>query len=103
MSVLISIRPDRLMAALGKDDPRKGNPRQDEDGLAARLLYGWPDPPAFRPIAQRRAARDDQALDLLRSIGKVVRSPADPLVLALDEGAAKAFDAFLAEIGRAHV
>jgi uncharacterized protein DUF3987 len=96
MSVLISIRPDRLLAALGKDDPRKGSPRQDEDGLAARLLYGWPDPPAFRPIAQRRAARDDQALDLLRSIGKVVRSPADPLVLALDEGAAKAFDAFLA-------
>ena len=96
MSVLISIRPDRLMASLGKDDPRKGNPRQDEDGLAARLLYGWPDPPAFRPIAERRAARDDQALDLLRSIGRVARSPADPLVLALDAAAAKAFDAFLA-------
>ena len=96
MSVLISIRPDRLLAALGKDDPRKGNPRQDEDGLAARLLYGWPDPPAFRPIAERRAARDEQALDLLRSIGRVARSPADPLVLALDESAAKAFNAFLA-------
>ena len=40
MSVLISIRPDRLMAALGQDDPRKGSPRQDEDGLAARLLAG---------------------------------------------------------------
>ena len=98
MSVLISIRPDRLMAALGKDDPRKGNPRQDEDGLAARLLYGWPDPPAFRPIAERRAARNDQALDLLRSIGKVARSPANPLVLALDDPAAKAFNAFLAEL-----
>ena len=98
MSVLISIRPDRLMAALGKDDPRKGNPRQDEDGLAARLLYGWPDPPAFRPIAERRAARNDQALDLLRSIGRIARSPADPLVLALDEGAAKAFNAFLADL-----
>jgi hypothetical protein len=96
MSVLISIRPDRLMAALGKDDPRKGNPRQDEDGLAARLLYGWPDPPAFRPIAERRAARNDQALDLLRCIGRIARSPADPLMLALDDSAAKAFDAFLA-------
>jgi hypothetical protein len=96
MSVLISIRPDLLMASLCKDDPRKGNPRQDEDGLAARLLYGWPDPPAFRPIAERRAARDEQALDLLRSIGRIARSPADPLVLALDAAAAKAFDAFLA-------
>jgi hypothetical protein len=96
MSVLISIRPDRLMAALGTDDPRKANARQDEDGLAARLLYGWPDPPAFRPIAERRAARNDQALDLLRSIGRIARSPADPLVLALDPAAAKAFDAFLA-------
>ncbi|MGZ5903533.1 MAG: DUF3987 domain-containing protein [Reyranella sp.] len=38
MSVLISIRPDRLLAALGKDDPRKGNPRHDVDGLVARLL-----------------------------------------------------------------
>jgi hypothetical protein len=91
MSVLISIRPDRLLAALGKGDARK-----DEDGLAARLLYGWPDPPVFRPIAERRAARDEQALDLLRSIGRVVRSPAHPLVLALDDSAAKAFDAFLA-------
>jgi len=91
MSVLISIRPDRLMAALGKDDPR-----QDDDGLAARLLYGWPDPPTFRPIAERRPARDDQTLDLLRSIGRTARSPANPLVLALDDSAAKKFDAFLA-------
>ena len=93
MSVLISIRPDRLMAALGKDDPG-----QDDEGLAARLLYAWPDPPAFRPIAERRAARNDQALDLLRSIGRVARSPADPLVLALDAAAAKEFDAFLADL-----
>ncbi|MGZ5912196.1 MAG: DUF3987 domain-containing protein, partial [Reyranella sp.] len=98
MSVLISIRPDRLLAALGKDDPRKGNPRQDEDGLAARLLYGWPDPPDFRSIAERRAARDEVALDLLRGIARVARSPANPLVLVLDEGAAKEFDAFLARL-----
>jgi hypothetical protein len=93
MSMLISIRPDRLMAALGKDDPGK-----DDDGLAARLLYAWPDPPAFRPIAERRPARDDQALDLLRSISRVARSPTDPLVLALDAPAAKTFDAFLADL-----
>ena len=103
MSVLVSIRPDGLKAALGHDDPReedapKGKRRQDEDGLAARLLYGWPDPPPFRPIAERRAARDEQTLDLLRSIGKVARSLANPLVLALDEPAAKAFNAFLAEL-----
>ncbi len=51
-----------------------------------------------RPIAERRPARDEQALDLLRSISRVVRSPADPLVLALDAAAAKAFDAFLADL-----
>ena len=98
MSVLISIRPDRLLAALGKDDAHKDDPRQDEDGLAARLLYAWPDPPAFRPIAERRLARDEQALDLLRSIGRTARSPADPLVLALDPAAAQQFDAFLADL-----
>jgi hypothetical protein len=93
MSVLISIRPDRLMAALGQDDLRK-----DDHGLAARLIYAWPDPPAHRPIAERRPARDEQALDLLRSISRTARSPADPLVLALDPAAAKAFDAFLADL-----
>ncbi|HTG20926.1 MAG TPA: DUF3987 domain-containing protein [Reyranella sp.] len=98
MSVLISIRPDRLMAALGKDDPRKDDPRRDDDGLAARLLYAWPDPPPFRPVAERRPARDEQALDLLRSISRVVRARADPLVLALDPAAAKAFDGFLADL-----
>ena len=98
MSVLITIRPDRLLPALGNDDARNGSPRGDEDGLAARLLYGWPDPPSFRPIAERRAALDEQTLDLLRSIGRTARSPANPLVLALDEPAAKAFNAFLAEL-----
>ena len=73
MSVLISIRPDRLVAAL--EDRRT-------DGLAARLLYAWPDPPGLRPLAERRPARDEQALDLLRSISRVAGSLADPLVLA---------------------
>ncbi len=87
MSVLISIRPDRLVAALDQDD-----------GLAARLLYAWPDPPGHRPLAERRPARDEQALDLLRSISRVAGSLADPLVLAPDASAAKAFDAFLADL-----
>lgn len=95
MSLLITIRPDRLIAALGKGDARK-----DEHGLAARLLYGWPDPPSFRPIAARRAARDEQTLDLLRCVSRAARSSANPLVLTLDEGAAKAFDAFLAGLHR---
>jgi hypothetical protein len=72
--------------------------RQDDHGLAARLIYAWPDPPAHRPIAERRPARDEQVLDLLRSISRVARSPADPLVLALDAPAAKKFDAFLADL-----
>ena len=81
-------------------DPSRsaGGGAGQDDGLAARLLYAWPDPPAYRPLAERRPARDEQALDLLRSISRVVRSPADPLVLALDAAAAKAFDAFLADL-----
>jgi hypothetical protein len=88
LSVLVSIRPDRLVEALRKGD----------DGLAARFLYAWPDAPGWRPLAERRSAHDEQALDLLRHIACVARPPADPLVLALDPSAAKAFDGFLAKL-----
>jgi hypothetical protein len=89
LSVLLTIRPERLMQALGNDG---------DDGLPARFLYAWPESPDHRPLAGRRAARDDLALDLLRRIGQVARPPAEPLALAFDPSAAKAFDAFLADL-----
>src|SRR5882757_1321021 len=78
-------RPGRF--AQGQPAPGRGRAR----GTAAL----WLARPAGLP-PHRRAARNDQALDLLRSIGRVARSPADPLVLALDDSAGKAFNAFLA-------
>jgi hypothetical protein len=94
LSVLGAIRPDRLEESL----------RQADSGLAARFLYAWPDPPTYCPLAERRTARDEQALDLLRRMLKVARTPLNPLVLAFDKDALKAFDGFLSmlhlELGR---
>ena len=52
--------------------------------LAARLLYGWPDLPPYCPLAERKPARDDQALAMLRRIARKARTPDDPLVLVVD-------------------
>ena len=44
VSVLGTLQPDRLPKALEAAD----------DGLAARFLYSWPDPPPYCPLRERR-------------------------------------------------
>ena len=90
VNVLGTTRPEHLMAALGKADT----------AIAARFLYIWPDPPPYCALAERRPPNDDVALDLLRKIRRVARSPINPLVLPLDAEATKAFDGFLGQLHR---
>ena len=78
------------MAAVSKADA----------AIVARFLYAWPDPPAYCALSERRNANNDLALDLLRRVRRVVRTPANPLILPLDAEATKAFDSFLATLHR---
>lgn len=65
------------------------------DGLAARILFAWPNPAPWRPVADAKPAREDEAVTMLHRLGSAVGSPKRPLVLAFDEAALKAFDRFL--------
>lgn len=86
ISILGALEPDRLAPAL----------RRGEESLAARFLYAWPALPPFRPLADRKPARDDEALALLRAIRARAGTMSEPLCLSLDAGALAALDAFLA-------
>ena len=95
VSVLGAFHPDRLAGQLSGSD----------EGLAARLLYSWPYPPPYCPLKERRPAPDGEAFEMLRRIAGAAGTPDEPLVLHFDDGAAEAFDGFLAglhaEIGEA--
>ncbi len=86
VSVLATIQPDRLQEAL----------RENDDALAARFLYAWPGAQPYRALADLRIARDDEALDMLRRLARLARTPGDPLVLVFDQHGVKALDGFLA-------
>jgi hypothetical protein len=90
VSVLGTMRPEHLMAAVSKADA----------AIVARFLYAWPDPPPYCALSERRHANNDVALDLLRRVRRVARTPVNPLILPLDAEATKAFDSFLARLHR---
>ena len=71
--------------------------REVDDGMAARLLYAWPDRPPYTPLLQRRGGHDDRALGRLRQIAAASASAENPLVLKLDVDAVKLLDEFCAE------
>lgn len=84
VSVVGSIQPDRLGEAFQGSD----------DGMAARFLYAWPEPPKYRSILERREARDGDALAMLQHIAGVVGTAEQPLTLALDPDTAAFLDGF---------
>jgi Protein of unknown function (DUF3987) len=86
VSVLATIQPDRLQEAL----------RENDDALAARFLYAWPGAQPYRALADLQIARDDEALQMLRRLARLARTPSDPLVLVFDQHGVKALDGFLA-------
>jgi Protein of unknown function (DUF3987) len=86
VSILGTLRPDGLKEAL----------RQGNDDLAAGFLYAWPGPQPYRPVADRKIARDDEALEMLRRLHRLAHTPDDPLVVPFDQHGVKALDGFLA-------
>ncbi len=86
VSILATTPPDRLKEVLEEGD----------DGPAARFLYAWPGPQPYCPLANGKIAQDDDALRMLRRIGRLARTPDDPLVLSFDQRGVEAFDGFLA-------
>ena len=90
VGVLGTIRPEHLMAALGKADA----------SIVARVLYTWPDPPTYCALGERRTPNNDMALDLLRRVHRAARTPLNPLILPLNAEATKAFDSFLSVLHR---
>ena len=64
VSVVGSIQPDRLAEVFEGSD----------DGMAARFLYAWPELPAYTSLMDRRTARDDEALAMLRAIAAALGS-----------------------------
>src|SRR6185312_7267441 len=79
VSVVGSIQPDRLADALQGGD----------DGMAARFLYSWPDPPPYRPLGQRCLAHDDAALARLQAIAGFTGSAETPRTVGFDDAASR--------------
>ena len=88
VSIVGTIQPDRLADAI----------RGGDDGMAARFLYVWPDPPAYTSLMERRAPLDDAALASLQRIAKTAGTADAPHVMAFDWEAMGLFDTFLAEL-----
>jgi hypothetical protein len=85
ISLLATVLPERL-----------GETLADDHGLAARLLYAWPQLANWCPLAERPALREDEALKRLRRVMQRVGTPDDPLELVVDTHGQKAFDSVLA-------
>jgi len=85
VSIAGSIQPDRLAEAFQGSD----------DGMAARFLYAWPELPKYTSLMDRRIARDDEALAMLRAIATVAANPEQPLTLTFEHDALAHFDGFL--------
>ena len=72
-----------------------------DDGRAARLLYAWPAPPAWRSLRDCPALRESDAVNALQRIAHVADDPLRPLGLSFADGAVDAFDRQLARMHQA--
>ena len=61
VSILETIRPERLMEAL----------RSGDDSLAARFLFAWPGPQPYRALAVVERSRDEEILQRLRALSRL--------------------------------
>lgn len=86
VTILAALEPDRLVRAL----------QRGQASVAARFLYALPAPPPFQPLAERKRARDRDALALLRAIHGKAGTLHDPLQVAVDDEGLAALDGFLA-------
>src|SRR5260370_1404209 len=88
VSIVGSLQPERLTEAL----------QVTGDGMASRFLYAWPTPAPYRSLLDGKPPREDEAVNALHRLAKVVGTPEKPLVLGFDEPALKAFDHFLGRL-----
>jgi hypothetical protein len=66
--------------------------------LVSRLLFSWPHPPPYCPLANRKAAADGEALAALGRLVDAAGTADAPLILTLDEQAIAPLDCFLARL-----
>ena len=88
VSILETIRPERLMEAL----------RSGDDSLTARFLFAWPGLQPYRALEVVEGARDEEILRRLRALSLLARSADDACVLAVDDRGRAAFDKVLAAL-----
>jgi hypothetical protein len=81
------IQPDRVASQLLAGD---------DDGLAARVLYGWPE--NIPPIRPRTTVDRSIALHALERLIKLPWEPPEPVLLPLTEAAAVSLQAFREEV-----
>ena len=91
VSILETIRPERLKAALEAGD----------DSLAARFLFAWPGPQPYRALAVLGSSRDEEILQRLRALSLLARSADDPCVIDVDARGRAALDDALAALHEA--
>jgi hypothetical protein len=91
VAVMGGVQPDRLVSLLFQGD---------DDGLAARLLFVWPEP--CRPTRPRRAADDEAALGALRWLLAVLQDDHDgrkvPRVVPFEPAAADTLQAWREQV-----
>jgi hypothetical protein len=88
VSILGALEPDRLAGTL----------QRGQATVAARFLYALPAPPPFQPLAERKRARDDDALALLRAIRGKAGTMGTPLHIPVDDDGLAALDRFLGNL-----
>ena len=88
VSILETIRPERLMEAL----------RSGDDSLAARFLFAWPGPQPYRALAVVERSHDEEILQRLRALSRLAGRADDPCVLAVDDRGRAALDKVLAAL-----
>ena len=88
ISILQTIRPDRLKESL----------RSDDDSLAARFLFAWPGPQPYRALEVVERSRDEEILRRLRALSRLARSADDPCVLIVDARGRAALDKVLSTL-----
>lgn len=86
VSILQTIRPERLKVSLEGDD----------DCLAARFLFAWPGPQPYRALTVLETSRDAEILQRLRALSLLARSADDPCVIDVDARGRGALDVVLA-------
>jgi hypothetical protein len=82
-SVLETIRPDSLNAALKSGD----------DSVVTRFLFAWPGVQPYRPLVAFKSTHEDEVLQRLKALSRLGEGADKPCELSFDSNAVAALDA----------